>query len=333
MLKNFIPLIFCICLSLGSSVAQDIHYSQFFNSPLNVNPGLTGMFNGDTRVYANYRKQWQNVPVDYLSMDVAADFKLRREGKKNFIGLGGLINYDKAGDVNVGLTGLNAFAAYTYFINDNNLISPAINAVFSQRRHESSLATTSNQWDGIKFNPTLPAEFIGQDSQSYFDIGLGINYRWQKNYRTHLDLGVGGYHLISPTDRFRPSATYTSKRPLRLSFTGMLNYKITDDLDLLLNALYAKQDVYKEIVINAQGKIYLSKAKDKALYLGAGYRFGDAWYPMIALEIGNIYGSFSYDFNISDFDIATDGRGGPELSIRYILAKIPQGIYKPCLIY
>jgi hypothetical protein len=70
-----------------------------------------------------------------------------------------------------------------------------------------------------------------------------------------------------------------------------------------------------------------------SLYLGAGYRFDDAWYPMIAIEVGQIYGSFSYDYNISDFEIATDGKGGPELSIRYILANIPKGVIKPCPLY
>ena len=170
MLNKLIPLVFCICLGWGSSYGQDLHYSQFFNSPLNINPGLTGMFNGDTRVHGNYRRQWQNVPVDYLSMDAGVDFKLRRKNKKNFIGTGFLLNYDKAGDVQVSLTGLNGFLAYTISLNDNNLISPAVNIAFSQRRHESINATTSNQWDGIKYNPSIPAEFIGQEAQSYFDI-------------------------------------------------------------------------------------------------------------------------------------------------------------------
>jgi len=333
MLRKKMPLVVCMCISWIFCSGQDIHYSQFFNSPLNVNPGLTGMFNGDTRIHGNYRRQWQNVPVDYLSMDVGVDFKIRKENKQNFIGAGMLINYDRAGDVDVSLTALNGFLAYTLFINDNHLISPALNLSYSQRRHESFSATTSNQWDGIKFNPTIPAEFIGEDSQSYFDVGFGLNYRWQKSYRTHLDLGVGAYHLISPTDRFRSNATYTSQRPVRLSFSAMLTARVANKLDFIFNGLYAKQDVYNEKVVNGQVKVYMSKANDKALYLGAGYRFGDAWYPMVALEIGRWYGSFSYDYNISDFDVATDGRGGPELSLRYIIAKIPQGDYKPCLIY
>jgi len=42
--------------------AQDIHYSQFDRSPLNINPALTGLFKGDLRFIGNYRSQWNRVP-------------------------------------------------------------------------------------------------------------------------------------------------------------------------------------------------------------------------------------------------------------------------------
>ena len=50
--------------------AQDIHFSQFGNSPINLNPGLTGAFGGDMRFVANYRNQWRVDPtplVPYLT--------------------------------------------------------------------------------------------------------------------------------------------------------------------------------------------------------------------------------------------------------------------------
>jgi len=317
----------------SSGIGQDIHFSQFFNSPLNINPALTGSFNGSTRVHANYRQQWKSVPVDYLSADVGIDFKFRKPDKKNYLGVGGLINYDKAGDLSLSMTGLNGFLAYAVGISENKSITPAINVSYSQRKYDFDAVRSGNQWNGTAFDPGTAGEFIGADNTSYFDIGLGLNYRGQKTYRKFIDLGVGLYHLIQPTDSFSSTPADITKRPMRLSLYGMLNHQIADKLDLLLNASYQNQSPYREIVVNGQGKLYLGDNLDKALYLGLGYRFGDAWYPMIAVEIGRLYGAFSYDFNISNFDIATDGKGGPELSIRYIFSKIPEGIYKPCLIY
>ena len=99
--------------------------------------------------------------------------------------------------------------------------------------------------------------------------------------------------------------------------------------------MYQKQDQYNEIVLNGQGKIYLNKNKERniALHLGLGLRLNDAWYPMVALTYKNLYAGLSYDFNFSNFDIATNGRGGPELSVIYRMTKVPTGPFKPCPIY
>ncbi len=321
---------FSLCSDLSG---QDLHYSQFFNSPINANPALTGIFNGDQRYQLNYRRQWQNVPVDYLSADLAADFKIRNKKNSNFFGVGTLINYDKAGDLSLKLTEFNGMVSYSLVLDSKNIITPGISASYLQRQYDSNGARTGNQWDGVAFNPSFPPEFIGEESLSYIDFGAGLNFRHQKHYRKYFDLGVAVHHLNSPSDKFNSGGNYESKRPQLITFYGMFNQQLSSDIDLLVNAIYAKQESYKEIVANIQAKIYISKLKDKALYLGIGYRDQDAWYPMIAIDYGQIYGSFSYDMNISDFDIATDGRGGPELSIRYIFSRIPDGPFKPCPIY
>ena len=37
---------------------QDMHFSQFYNNPLNLNPAQAGLFDGSHRFTANYRGQW-----------------------------------------------------------------------------------------------------------------------------------------------------------------------------------------------------------------------------------------------------------------------------------
>ncbi|MEM6772440.1 MAG: hypothetical protein AAF597_17825, partial [Bacteroidota bacterium] len=58
---------------------------------------------------------------------------------------------------------------------------------------------------------------------------------------------------------------------------------------------------------------------------GLGYRFdriGDAFFPHIQLHYNAWRVGLSYDINVSDFRVATQGNGGPELSIRYIIKKV-----------
>ena len=334
MLRRSIYLVVLLLLGFQAVIeAQDIHFSQFFNSPLNLNPALTGKFNGNTRVHANYRQQWRSVPVDYVSADVGVDFNFAKANKKNALGVGALINYDQAGDLNLDFTGINGFLSYAISISDSKSITPGLNVSYAQRQYDLNAVRSGNQWNGVAFDPNISPEFVGAEQVSYFDVGLGLNYRGQKHIRKFLDVGVGLYHLIQPEDSFGSTTGGDIDRPMRLTLYAMLNHQLSKNLDLLVNVMHQRQEPYRETVLNAQGKLYLGKNLDKALYLGLGYRLDDAWYPMIALEVGRLYGAFSYDFNISDFEVATDSRGGPELSLRYIFSRIPEGVYKPCLIY
>ena len=49
--------IFWITLTMNVAKAQDIHFSQYYASPLTLNPALTGKFNGHFRVSGIYRDQ------------------------------------------------------------------------------------------------------------------------------------------------------------------------------------------------------------------------------------------------------------------------------------
>ncbi|MGN6166347.1 MAG: type IX secretion system membrane protein PorP/SprF, partial [Flavisolibacter sp.] len=59
-LKNIATLAFSLCL-MPFAFGQDLHFSQFFNSPLTTNPANTGFIpDGDFRLGINYRDQWSS---------------------------------------------------------------------------------------------------------------------------------------------------------------------------------------------------------------------------------------------------------------------------------
>ena len=53
--------------------AQDIHFTQFYASPLTLNPASTGHFEGNLRIMNNIRKQWKAIPVPYNTVTIGAD--------------------------------------------------------------------------------------------------------------------------------------------------------------------------------------------------------------------------------------------------------------------
>src|SRR5678810_1107516 len=74
MMKFFITLFF---LMIAANVlAQDPHFSQFFSSPLTLNPAFTGKFNGQVRAAANYRNQWPTINRAYETGTASVDFPI-----------------------------------------------------------------------------------------------------------------------------------------------------------------------------------------------------------------------------------------------------------------
>src|ERR1700760_4645709 len=90
----------CFLGCLGGVMGQDLHFSQWFNSPLMTNPANTGFIpEADYRLGANYRNQWSAVmSVPYQTMSIWGDAQVFRNQIENgWMGLGGAILKDDAG--------------------------------------------------------------------------------------------------------------------------------------------------------------------------------------------------------------------------------------------
>ena len=75
------------CLAAGCSsalLAQDPQFSQFFSSPLTLNPALTGNFNGTTRMVGNIRSQNADYNNAYNTKTASVDFNLLGNRIKQF---------------------------------------------------------------------------------------------------------------------------------------------------------------------------------------------------------------------------------------------------------
>src|SRR5688572_10687583 len=82
--------------------AQDPSFSQFFSSPLNINPGLTANINADWRVVSNLRDQWIGPASPFVTGTVSYDMKIMQnkvpnvETENNIIGIGTMLMFDHA---------------------------------------------------------------------------------------------------------------------------------------------------------------------------------------------------------------------------------------------
>ncbi len=72
-MKKIVYFFLLLTLAMGSAMGQDPGFSQFFASPLTLNPALTGKFNGVVRVAGNYRNQWPAINNAYITSTVSVD--------------------------------------------------------------------------------------------------------------------------------------------------------------------------------------------------------------------------------------------------------------------
>src|SRR6188768_2000492 len=75
-MKKLLLTLLLLSTIVSVSLAQDPNFSQFFASPLTLNPALTGKFDGNFRIAGNYRNQWPTINRAFITSTIAADFTI-----------------------------------------------------------------------------------------------------------------------------------------------------------------------------------------------------------------------------------------------------------------
>ena len=324
-------------LTFGELSGQDFHYSQFYNAPVTVNPALTGIFNGDERIMGSLRDQWRPVPVPWFNFSLSYDRKIYpKKSKKGFFGAGAFFNYDVAGDSKLQLANINLAGSYTRVLNHRNLLTIGALLGYASRGFNPDDLTWDRYWDPNTFtvDPSSGSgESFNYERFGFLESSLGLNYRWQKSSRTKLDLGIGGFHLITPKARFYENES--QQLPIRFSLYGIYSRKLSDKLDLQLDGLYQKQNAYNEWLVGGYLNFYLNqnRGKEFEFRVGVGYRTRQAIYPKLGIEFKNLFIAASYDIYFDDFS-QEHGGGGPEIHVRYLIRHVkPLGKFKVCPIF
>jgi type IX secretion system PorP/SprF family membrane protein len=317
-------LLFFILLSAAiQGYTQDIHFSQFFETPLLRNPALAGIFSGDIRVQAVYRNQWNSVTTAYQTGSVSAEYKKPIGKGDDFLTLGGQILYDKAGTIALQSTHILPAINYHKSLSaDRNMyLSLGFMGGWVQRSIDRSKVTTNSQYDGTGFNPGFSAnEPDLNNSYSYLDASVGMSFNTQigDNRDNNIYLGAAYHHFNKATKVSfygRPNYEMVPKWVA----SGGLRMNISDYAFFTLLGDYSQQGSFTEIMGGALYSWRLDDIEDPKYILhgGAFLRWKDALIPVVKLEFKPMAVSVSYDANISQLKAASRGRGGFELALSY----------------
>ncbi|MFN0176706.1 MAG: PorP/SprF family type IX secretion system membrane protein [Saprospiraceae bacterium] len=336
--------LFALLLSALGLTAQDIHFSQYGNSPLNLNPGLAGVFGGDLRFVGNYRKQWRTVPVPYKTFSGSVENKVYlSKGKYNkFVTASLLVNYDKQGSLALKSLQIGIPIALTWPIGKNNFLTLGATPMFGQRSFDSDQITLNEQYiDGMYDPGAAISEDLTVTNLKYFDLSAGANFRIQSpKKRNRLDIGGAIHHLNRPEhDFWASSVTNTDDVRLynKLTLYGLGLVQLTERFDFLAQGLYQQQGKYSEIVYGVGLRRHCSKTRYKEFAVQIGldwrHRYNNALVPRFEVHYSTwTFGAtFDWDAFSRAGELVSNRRGGPEFSLIYRLYKVkPMDKYKSC---
>lgn len=330
-MKKYIKIVSSVaCLTLLASglYGQDLHFSQFFNSPLTTNPANTGFIpDGDYRLGINYRNQWSAImTMPYKTMSAFGDIQVLKGRIENgWLGLGGVILRDVAGSGNLTSTKIYGSIAYHQMLGYSSLLSLGFNTGYANKQINVSNLKFPDQFDGKFFDSKLPTSvMLDYNNIGYLDMQVGMNYAYFPTEKIYVNAGFSVWHVNKPHESFfNSNEGDLNQVPMR--YIGFLNgsFKLSDQVIFNPNIYYTRQSGASEWVAGANAHYNLSGDGNYELIGGLYYRNNEAVIPMIGLGYNTYSFSFSYDATISGLQPYNNSRGAFEFSL------IKQGVVNP----
>ena len=328
--RVYLPLLLLLSglfLLTKTSLAQDPGFSQFFASPLTLNPALTGKFNGVVRVAGNYRNQWPSINNAFITSTISVDAPIlkNRLPENDTWGLGLMAMTDKTAS---GILTSNFFSfstAYHKSLDEDGLhqLGVGFQGTYANKSLDGTRLTFE---DGLQLDGTWlrsPTEAINSQyvSVNYFDMNLGLLYN-ASNGTNNYYFGASAYHLNHPKESFL--GVDTINVPTRLTLHGGGFFPVAGSPSTIyVSGLFNSQAGAREVVLGGAWAVNANNDQDDPVnfYAGLWGRFTnttDALIPYVGLDFGSFSLGVTYDVNVSALQTASQSRGGVEISLIYI---------------
>lgn len=292
-------IIFSVLLCF-STKAQDPHFTQYFSSPIYLNPAFAE-YEGCSRISSAYRMQWPGISGKYQTLNFSYD-----QFVKQFAGSIALnYYYNRESDG----TFQKHSASFTYspsfrLFKKKLLISPAIEAGWKQRSIDWTKLTFGDQIDpryGFIYN-TNEID-MSNNAKNYFDLNAGLLI-------THGNFvyGAAFHHLTQPNESFFNS--YSAKLPIK--YTAHFSYvaDISEHVKISPSIIYQQQQDFQQFLPTVVFYAYGVKA-------GFGTRFNtnntDALIFLLGYKGKSFSAGYSYDITVSNLGNSKTG-GSHELN-------------------
>jgi type IX secretion system PorP/SprF family membrane protein len=318
--------------------AQDIHFSQYFMNNISINPALTGGIH-DMQINANYKDQWRSLSNPFKTFSFGFDKALKLGYSPNRLGIGGFLYNDQVGAGFMTTTSGMANIAYHVKLDSKNKIGGGMALGFKQDTYGLSGIQTGNQYNGMQYdNGINTGEYFSSTNHLILDAGLGILYVYKESAGNTVvasddkcvTIGLSLSHLNKPKTSLY---NLEDRNFIRTTFHGNARIPI-QGTNTSINPSFITnfQGPFNEIIVGAMYRVLMSQASkitsfrnSAAFSMGVHYRHKDAVILASVYEYSNFQFGFSYDINVSSLNTFSKGRGGFELTLKYVTPGMARG--------
>lgn len=300
--------------ALTPVIAQDIQLTQFYASPLYLNPAFTGA-NADSRFTTTYRNQWAALPGSFRTLFMSYDYYVNELSS----GVGILLTSDKAGTAGLGTNTIGFNYAYDYKINRKWSVALGIRSSYGYRALDFDKLLFS---DEIARGASASLQTPTPDKVKFLDFSTGLLVFSQKQWA-----GFALNHINKPNESFLGD---DANMPIKGSLHGGANIpleksgdgRITDKPYITVAGQYRFEKKFDQVDIG----LYYNKP---LVFIGMwyrgipifkkykkGYSNNDAISFLIGARYKQLNIGYSYDITISKLTMVSGG--SHEISLNYL---------------
>lgn len=341
--RSRVSSIVCSCivalLISNTCIGQDAHFSQFYASPLTLNPALAGTAAGTYRVTVNYRDQWTGAVANSLTTFAAAgdlNFTLNNDQKyPDVAGLGFMFFGDRVGQFDLNTNKVALIGSYHKSLSQRSkeYIGIGLQLGISQKGINYEDLTFQDQFDAIAGFTNATGEVLPQNSLAYGDFAIGLNYHSANSDKRKIYAGIGYAHFNAPnisfyreTDDSNPSLIRESVLDPKLTVHLGASFRTAQRIDVQPRVLALIQGLDTQVNVGTNFRFGLDDRGTKYFNVGPYIRsvnnengFGvESIIAAVGLELGGMIIGFSYDHNVGDLLNDYIGLNAFELSITFI---------------
>jgi len=301
-------------------MAQDPHFSQFFASPLSLNPANTGYFNGDLRVAANSRNQWPSFNNAYSTITFSVDGPIMQnklpQRDRLSLGIFGMSDQSGGGVLKENYMALSMAYKKGLDYNGDVAITAGFQMTYGSFAFNRSAATLEDQLDvGGFVLPTNDVATLGNENRKVADIQAGLMYTGLFANDIYFYAGASVYHLLEPSVGFGNNS-YPLNRRYNLHSGGYL--PLGPNTTFHFSTQYQKQYDYSEWMYGGALSYFIASGNDSyEVYAGMWMRNGDSYVPYLGLEWNGWRAGFTYDLAYGKNKINTPYSRSTEFSLIY----------------